>query len=256
MARRFAAAVVLVLSPGPPVMGASLPDTIDRVRASIIAIGTMLPTRRPAGRFVGTGFVVADGRHVITNAHNLPDSVDAESREFLAILTPGRHNNVRRARLVDADRKHDLALLAFEGEALPAMEMGDSSTVREGELYAFTGFPIGMVLGMRPVTHRGIVSAITPIAIPQISPRQLDAGMIARLREPYDVFQLDATAYPGNSGSPLYDASSGVVIGIVNKVFVKESKEKVLQDPSGISYAIPAHYARALLERHGLASSP
>ena len=66
------------------------------------------------------------------------------------------------------------------------------------------------------------------------------------------MFQLDATAYPGNSGSPLYNPDTGAVIGIVNKVFVQESKENVLQKPSGISYAIPIRYARALLAKAGL----
>jgi serine protease Do len=109
-----------------------------------------------------------------------------------------------------------------------------------------------MVLGLRPVTHRGIVSAITPIAIPQISPKLLDAKMIKQLRDPYDVFQLDATAYPGNSGSPVYVPETGAVIGVINKVFVKESKEAVLEKPSGITYAIPVQYVRELLRDAGV----
>jgi S1-C subfamily serine protease len=52
------------------------------------------------------------------------------------------------------DKVHDLALLRFSGQPRPAFRLGSSEEVREGELYAFTGFPIGMVLGMRPVTHR------------------------------------------------------------------------------------------------------
>jgi S1-C subfamily serine protease len=76
--------------------------------------------------------------------------------------------------------------------------------------------------------------------------------MIRRLEENYSVFQLDATAYPGNSGSPLYDAETGDVIGIVSSVFVKETKEKLLRDPSGISYAIPIRHAKALLAKAGV----
>ncbi len=231
---------------------ATLPETIVRVKPSIVGVGTMQRTRRPPGRFVGTGFVVGDGRHVVTNAHVVPETLATEKREFLAVLVGGPRPEVRRARKVAADRVHDLALLAIDGKPLPALRIGDSARVREGELYAFTGFPIGMVLGMRPVTHRGIVSAITPIAIPQRRGRDLDPKLIRRLRNPYLVFQLDATAYPGNSGSPLYDPASGAVVGVVNSVFVKESKEHVLDRPSGISYAIPATYVRALLERNGL----
>ena len=64
----------------------------------------------------------------------------------------------------------------------------------------------------------------------------------------FDAFQLDAIAYPGNSGSPLFEPETGHVIGILNMVFVKETKENVLSKPSGISYAIPVRYLRALID--------
>jgi serine protease Do len=74
--------------------------------------------------------------------------------------------------------------------------------------------------------------------------------MINQLQKPiYAVFQLDGTAYPGNSGSPLYDPESGVVYGVINMVFVKGKKEAVLSNPSGITYAIPATYIQELLRR-------
>ena len=56
----------------------------------------------------------------------------------------------------------------------------------------FTGFPIGMALGINAVTHRGLISAITPIVIPQLSGQQLEKDTLARLIAPYDVFLLDA----------------------------------------------------------------
>lgn len=76
--------------------------------------------------------------------------------------------------------------------------------------------------------------------------------MVKRLRNPYKVFQLDATAYPGNSGSPLYDPGTGAVVGIINSVAVKESKENILSKPSGITYAIPAIHALALMRAAGV----
>jgi S1-C subfamily serine protease len=63
------------------------------------------------------------------------------------------------------------------------------------------------------------------------------------------VFQLDGTAYPGNSGSPLYDPETGIVYGIINKVLIKGMKESALSHPSGITYAIPSNYVRSLLQR-------
>ena len=141
-----------------------------------------------------------------------------------------------------------MAVLKIKGEVLSPLTLGSVSAVREGQLYAFTGFPIGMVLGLFPVTHRGIVSAITPNVIPMIRTEQLNVKLLKRLQEPYKVFQLDATAYPGNSGSPLYQPETGDVIGIINKVFIQESKENALTKPSGISYAIPVNHLQNLLK--------
>ena len=46
------------------------------------------------------------------------------------------------------------------------------------------------------------------------------------------MLQLDIVSYPGNSGSPLYDAHTGEVLGILNMVFIKGSKEAALTNPS------------------------
>ncbi|HEX5126274.1 MAG TPA: serine protease, partial [Rhodocyclaceae bacterium] len=78
---------------------------------------------------------------------------------------------------------------------------------------------------------------------------QLDAKFVHQLAVgPFDIFQLDATVYPGHSGSPLYDPDSGEVLGIVNMTFVKESRENALSQPSGISYAVPARYLQDLIK--------
>jgi S1-C subfamily serine protease len=63
------------------------------------------------------------------------------------------------------------------------------------------------------------------------------------------VYQLDGTAYPGSSGSPLYDGGTGEVVGVVNMVFVKGLKENALAQPSGISYAIPVRHLRELVTK-------
>lgn len=236
-----------------PASAADLPDTVAKIKPSIVGVGTFQRTRQPAINLLGTGFVVADGRHVLTNLHVIPKVIDTPKQEVLAVFVgTGENPGVRLASEVIADAEHDLVLLKISDAPLPPLILGDSSKVREGERYAFTGFPIGAIIGLYPVTHRGIISSITPEIIPADNSRQLTAELITRLKDPYMVFQLDATAYPGNSGSPLYDPETGVVIGIVNKVFVQETKENVLQKPSGISYAIPIRYARAMLVKAGL----
>jgi S1-C subfamily serine protease len=100
---------------------------------------------------------------------------------------------------------------------------------------------------LRHVTHKALLSAKTPISVPAASAKQLDAKMIAQMqRSPFSVFQLDATAYPGSSGSPLYDPATGGVVGIINMVYVKGMKENAISNPSGITYAIPSNYIRRL----------
>ncbi len=245
-------ALALFSVPRPGIAG-DLREAVQRIKPSVVAVGSYQSTRRPPANLRGTGFVVADGLHVITNAHVLPEALDTGHREMLAVfIGRGDRTEFRQAKKVAVDPEHDIAILRIPGPPLPALALGDDSAVREGESVAFTGFPIAPVLGLYPVTHRGIVSSITPAAVAPPSSRLLDNRMIRRLEENYSVFQLDATAYPGNSGSPLYDVETGDVIGIVSSVFVKETKEKILQNPSGISYAIPIRHAKALLAKAGV----
>ena len=238
------------------VLSGELPDTIDSIRNSVVAVGTVKPARGlhkkgPPVIFKGTGFIVGNGRQVITNHHVIPETKDLEDKESLAIFTGrGKNAKVHKARLVRSDPDHDLALLEISGAPLPVMQLSNGSSVREGRDVAVTGFPIGMVLGLYPVTHRGIVAAITPIVIPAISSRSLTAAQIKRMRNRYEVYQLDIVAYPGNSGSPLYNVETGEVIGVVNSVFVKGTKESALEKPSGISYAIPVKYVHDILKKN------
>ena len=122
---------------------------------------------------------------------------------------------------------------------------------------AFTGFPIGMALGLYPATHRATLAALVPIARAGVTARELNPRMVARLRDSaYVVFQLDATAYPGNSGSPLYHPASGEVFGIVNSVFIQGTREQVISRPSGITYAIPSIHIRDVLEQAQVPGAP
>lgn len=231
---------------------ADLKALIPTVKRSVVGVGTFEPTRSPATVFVGTGFVVGDGLSVITNAHVVPDLVGAGGKvEQLGIVTTeGSAVRFRSATLVARDPDHDLAHLRLSGAPLPALELGDSDTVQEGQELAFTGYPLGMVLGLHAATHRATLAAITPIVMPSLSSRNLDARQIAALqRPPFNIFQLDGTAYPGNSGSPVYDPASGRVWGVINAVFVKGLKETAISNPSGITYAIPVKYVRALLQQ-------
>ena len=230
---------------------ADLAQTIERVKPSVVGIGTFIKIRNPSIQFVGTGFVVGDGRYVITNAHVVDKPLDAEKKEIrIVLVSRGGEPQPREAEVLTIDKQHDIALLKISGDPIPPLKLGDSDSVREGQMLAFTGFPIGMVLGFHPATHRAMVSAITPVVLPAITARQLNAEMISRVRNSgYMVFQLDGTAYPGNSGSALYDPDSGTVYGIINSVFIQGTRENAIGRPSGITYAIPGRYIREMLQR-------
>jgi len=239
---------VLLLISAPVVAG--IAETIERIKPSIVAIGSYQKTRSPPFVFRGTGFVVGDGNLIATNAHVLPESLNASAGESLVVLSfPERGQAMQReSKTVAVDPEHDVALIRVGGPPLPAMVVNDSDAVREGDTFAFTGFPVGQLLGFSAVTHRGMVSSVTPIALPTLSARQLDAKMIRSLRTgPFMVFQLDATAYPGNSGSLLYEIETGRVVGIINMVFVRGTRETALTQPSGISFAVPIRFLRELL---------
>ena len=226
--------------------------TIAHIKPSVIPFGTYQPTRNPAFRFLGTAFAVGDGRLVAITAHALPATVDVDARETLAVLLAdgsGRPGSARLVELVEQDREHDVALLRLKGEPLPALTLSERPA-SEGQVFAFTGFPIGGALGFIPVTHQALLAAVVPITMPTQQARQLDPRAVRQLsRGAFDIYQLDATAYPGSSGSPLYDPETGQVVAIVNMVFVKGARENVLSQPSGISYAIPARYLADLLRR-------
>lgn len=251
---RLLGIVLVVAATAPAAVGAAdVPALVERVKPSIVAVGTLERTRTPQFEFRGTGFAVADGTIIVTNAHVVPGVIDPARREQVGIVVPQKGATggaFREARLLAMDAATDLALLKVGGDPLPTLKVADSSGVREGQDVLFSGFPIGSLLGTFPATHRGMIAAIAPIAIPQARSAELDPKVVRRLAQgAFDIFQLDGTAYPGNSGSPLLDPATGEVIGVVNMVLVKSTKEATLAQPSGITYAVPSRYLVELLAK-------
>ncbi len=232
---------------------ADLVSTIQKVKPSVVGLGAYRQTRVPPAVVLATGFVVADGLHVITNEHvisGLPEDMD--SRDLVIFTGHGKQVNVRKARVLEVDKVHDLAILKLSGKPLPAFELGDSGAVREGTPIAFTGYPIGAILGLYPATHSGIVAAMPPYIIPVNHASRLDAATIASLRDPFRVFQLDAVSYPGNSGSAVYEQDSGRVIAVVSSGFVVKARKITQINPGLITFAIPVEYVKRLMKTVGL----
>jgi S1-C subfamily serine protease len=229
----------------------ALPALVARAKPSVLLVGTFGALDSPRFGFRGTGFVVGDGNHAITGAHVLPsEDLLRGGERRLALMLYGSDGQwaPREARVIASDSTHDVALLRFAGPAAAPLTLAQGAPAPEGSDIALIGFPLGGALGFSHVTHRGTLAARTAIALPAPASQALNARAITQLRRgSFEVLQLDATAYPGNSGGPVFDLSSGEVVGVVSMVLIKGTKENALSAPSGISYAIPVTHVLALM---------
>jgi S1-C subfamily serine protease len=147
-------------------------------------------------------------------------------------------SNKRRyaAKVIGADKVHDLALLQIDAPNLEPVTLANSSELAVGQkVYA-----IGNPFGLNGTMTRGIISSIRSI-------RESEGALIE------DAIQTDAAINPGNSGGPLLN-SHGEVIGI-NTMIASNGADQ----SSGIGFAIPINTAKAVLDdlaRYGRVKRP
>lgn len=166
---------------------------------------------------LGSGFIVDDKGHVVTNNHVIQDA-----DEITIIL---QDETRLPATIVGRDSKTDMAVLKVDpGKAkLPAVKFGDSDAIRVGDWVIAIGNPFGF----GGTVTSGIISA---------RGRDINAG-------PYDDFlQTDAPINRGNSGGPIFDLA-GEVIGIATAIFSPSGGS------IGIGFAIPANSARPVIQQ-------
>lgn len=224
----------------------SLPSLIKDIQPSVVGLAMYTPLESKNPQLLGTGFVVGNGKYVVTNYHVVSKELQVDIvQHYVALAGKGERPQIFKLKLLAFDPVHDLAILSME-QSLPALPLAADAFIDEGSDIFFTGFPIGAVLGLYPATHRGIVAAVAPDINPARNANELTIKMLSRLKRPFMIYQLDATAYPGNSGSPVFNRENGEVIGVINKVFVSAGKEAALSHPSGISYAIPVRHLKKL----------
>jgi 2-alkenal reductase len=165
----------------------------------------------------GSGFLIDDQGHIVTNNHVVEDGTAFEVR-----FADG---SVIEAKLVGRDPGSDLAVLKVA--TLPSgaqpLALADSQSVEVGQ----TAIAIGNPFGLRNTLTTGVVSGVGRSLI---GPEALEGG---RFRIP-NVIQTDAAINPGNSGGPLLNIR-GEVIG-VNTAIRSESGSF-----EGIGYAVPAN---------------
>ena len=190
----------------------------DTVGPAVVRVERVIKGR-PSG--VGSGVVISPDGLVLTNSH-----VVEGTRELRLTDSEGRATD---ARVLGEDPDTDLALLrADAARDLPSATLGDSKTLRRGQLVVAIGNP----LGFESTVTAGVVSALG---------RSLRAKS-GRLIE--DVILTDAALNPGNSGGPLVTAR-GEVVGI---------NTAVIMGAQGICFAVASNTANFVLSeliRHG-----
>ncbi|MCC5786643.1 MAG: Do family serine endopeptidase [Phycisphaerales bacterium] len=165
----------------------------------------------------GSGFIVSEEGHILTNNHVIQDASEITVR-----LNDG---TTRSATLVGADPQSDLAVIKIDTEGLSALvpaRFADSDAIRVGQWVVAAGDPFGLT----STITAGVISATGRSRI----------GLI----DYEDFIQTDAAINPGNSGGPLVNLR-GEVVG-VNTAIASRTGGFM-----GIGFAIPSNMAEMVM---------
>lgn len=173
----------------------------------------------------GSGIIIATDGWIVTNAHVVEGSrrIRVRLNQENDLTGPPRERSrhaLLEARLVLADRDTDLAFLKVDATDLPALELSDSSELRQGQVVLAFGSP----LGLDNSVSMGVVSSVA---------RQLDPD------SPTIYVQTDAAINPGNSGGPLVN-TGGRVVGVNTMILTQSGGNE------GIGLAIPSNVIRSV----------
>ena len=212
----------------------SLPDLFSKVEKSVVQVASKEDTGISLGSRLGSGFVYDRNGHIVTNYHVIAGGT-SEGKVQITFLDGSTYN----ARLIGGDPFSDLAVLQLDGENIPSYKLvplpiGDSTTLRVGELVVAIGNPFGLSGSMT----EGIVSGLGRMLPSAEQEEELEmipsniapsAGFLIP-----DIIQTDAPINPGNSGGPLLNIR-GEVIGINTAIFSTTGAS------AGIGFAIPSN---------------
>ena len=194
-------------------------SVITRVAAkaapAVVTIVNTLQTRsgrlNNSGVAEGSGIIIDDQGHIITNAH-----VVTSAQDLTVIYNDGTQVN---ARLIGSNTAEDIALLQVSGRVPAFLPLGDSGTLQLGETLIAIGSPLGTYRGSVTV---GVVSGLN---------RSVAGTGQNKL------IQTDAAINNGNSGGPLLNLA-GEVIGMNTLAVHRTDAGAVVE---GLGFAIPSN---------------
>ena len=212
------------------------PDSVAGIAARALPSVVTLHVSGSGEEGTGTGFVLDDRGHILTNNHVV--AAAASGGKISATFSDG--DSVR-ATVVGRDSGYDLAVVQVHGvRGLTPLTLGDSDGVRVGDPVVAIGAPFDLA---NTVTA-GIISARErPITAGGEEGDGSDVSYV-------DALQTDAPINPGNSGGPLLD-SRAHVIGINSAIRSADGgsdTEGGQAGSIGLGFAIPVNQARRVAE--------
>lgn len=174
----------------------------------------------------GTGFLVSNQGHVVTNHHVVEGCRVVLARSGSAPLHP--------VELLATDPKNDLAVLKINPLGLAKPLMIRRSRPRLAESVIAMGFPLAGISASSVQATVGNISAL--------------AGVLDDTR----ALQFTAPIQPGNSGGPLID-SWGDVVGVVTSRLSSVWSIKNIGDlPQNVNFAMKASMVAAFLDSNSI----
>lgn len=226
------------LPQAPADRGGRPPGSVAAIAASTLPGVAYIHVKGGGEEGTGTGFVLDDDGHIITNNHVVEPA--AGSGDISVTFNGG---TVRKATIVGRDTGYDLAVIKVDGvSGLKPLPLGNSDSVRVGDPVVAIGAPFDL----EGTVTSGIISAKDrPItAGGGSSGGGSDVSYV-------DALQTDAPINPGNSGGPLVDAQ-GRVIGINSAIRSADGSgggSGGTQGGSiGLGFAIPVNQAKRVAE--------
>ncbi|MEV5332408.1 S1C family serine protease [Streptomyces werraensis] len=212
------------------------PDSVAGIAAQALPSVVTLHVSGGGKAGTGTGFVLDDRGHILTNDHVVEPA--GENGDITVTFHSG---DTAEATVVGRDSGYDLAVVRVKGvRGLAPLPLGNSDNVRVGDPVVAIGAPFDLA----GTVTSGIISARErPITAGGEKGDGSDVSYV-------DALQTDAPINPGNSGGPLLDGK-GRVIGINSAIRSADGgpdPEGGQSGSIGLGFAIPINQGKRVAE--------